>query len=65
MQAIYRLSAIIFLCVVLGYLHAEEVFKHKEWNVPNHILSIGKLTIADTLDFISAAALFVKVTAKI
>ena len=33
MQLIYRISAVLCLCVVLGYLQAEEVFSHKDWSV--------------------------------
>ena len=36
MQLIYRLSAVVFLCSVLGYLNAEEVFKHKDWLVATY-----------------------------
>ena len=42
-----------------------KIFRDKEWNVPNHIFSIGKLSISETLFFISFAALLVNVTAKI
>jgi hypothetical protein len=36
MQLIYRLSAVVFLCSVLGYLNADEVFKHKDWLVTTY-----------------------------
>ena len=36
MQFIFKTSAVIFLCVVLGYLHADEVFTHKDWSVTTY-----------------------------
>ena len=36
MQVIYRVSAVLCLCVVLGYLQAEEVFNHKDWSVTTY-----------------------------
>lgn len=36
MQVIYRVSAVLCLCVVLGYLQAEEVFSHKDWSVTTY-----------------------------
>jgi len=36
MQLIYRVSAVLCLCVVLGYLQAEEVFSHKDWSVTTY-----------------------------
>ena len=36
MQLLYRVFAVIFLCSVLGYLNAEEIFKHKDWSVATY-----------------------------
>ena len=36
MQLIYRVSAVLCLCIVLGYLQAEEVFSHKDWSVTTY-----------------------------
>ena len=36
MQLIYRVSAVLCLCVVLGYLQAEEVFNYKDWSVTTY-----------------------------
>jgi len=36
MKLIYRISAVLCLCIVLGYLQAEEVFSHKDWSVTTY-----------------------------